>query len=223
MPYTKDLNSEMEKATFSHDIASQVLYPLLTASMETVLNHVLYQENVLKPARNRLAGKVLALSINEFPRSIYLVFSEQQVDVLSQWDDEIDCLIKTKLLTLIKLRDRQKMSELINRGDITIDGDMQVVQNWSALLDMAQWDPAQYLAPYIGDIAAQGLTVVAGKGVQLFSSLLSHQKDYLRDALIEEWKTAPSALETVHFYDEIEEVAQQTAELEKRLGILEKK
>ncbi len=223
MPYTKDLNSEMEKATFSHDIASQVLYPLLTASMETALNHVLYQENVLKPARNRLAGKVLALSINEFPRSIYLVFSEQQVDVLSQWDDETDCLIKTKLLTLIKLRDRQKMSELINRGDITIDGDMQVVQNWSALLDMAQWDPAQYLAPYIGDIAAQSLTVVAGKGVQLFSSLLSHQKDYLRDALIEEWKTAPSALETVHFYDEIEEVAQQTAELEKRLGTLEKK
>lgn len=37
----------MEKATFSHDIASQVLYPLLTASMETALNHVLYQENVL--------------------------------------------------------------------------------------------------------------------------------------------------------------------------------
>lgn len=223
MHYTKDLNSEMEKATFSHDIASQVLYPLLTASMETALNHVLYQEHVLKPARNRLAGKVLALSINEFPRSIYLVFSEQQVDVLSQWDDETDCLIKTKLLTLIKLRDRQKMSELINRGDITIDGDMQVVQNWSALLDMAQWDPAQYLAPYIGDIAAQSLTVVAGKGVQLFSSLLSHQKDYLRDALIEEWKTAPSALETVHFYDEIEELAQQTAELEKRLGTLEKK
>ena len=88
---------------------------------------------------------------------------------------------------------------------------------------MAQWEPAQYLAPYIGDIAAQSLTVVAGKGVQLFSSLLSHQKDYLRDALIEEWKTAPSALETVHFYDEIEELAQQTAELEKRLGTLEKK
>lgn len=119
---------------------------------------------------------MLALSINEFPRSIYLVFSEQQVDVLSQWDDETDCLIKTKLRTLIKLRDRQKMSALINRGDITIDGDMQVVQNWSALLDMAQWEPAQYLAPYIGDLAAQSLTVVAGKGVQLFSSLLSQQK-----------------------------------------------
>ncbi|RLR63159.1 hypothetical protein CKA49_35325, partial [Pseudomonas aeruginosa] len=112
----------MEKVTFSHDIASQVLYPLLTASMETALNHVLYQENVLKPARNRLAGKVLALSINEFPHSIYLIFSEQQVDVLSQWNDETDCTIKTKLLTLIKLTDRQKMSELINRGDITIEG-----------------------------------------------------------------------------------------------------
>lgn len=213
----------MEKATFSHDIASQVLYPLLTASMETALNHVLYQENVLKPARNRLAGKVLALSINEFPHSIYLIFREQQVDVLSQWNDETDCTIKTKLLTLIKLTDRQKMSELINRGDISIEGDMQVVQNWSALLDMAQWDPAQYLAPYIGDLAAQGLSNVVGKGIQTFSGLFSRQKTYLRDALIEEWKTAPSTLETIHFYDEIEQVAQQTAELEKRLGKLEKK
>ncbi|MEQ5261437.1 hypothetical protein ABN232_19695, partial [Morganella morganii] len=69
----------------------------------------------------------------------------------------------------------------------------------------------------------QSLTVVAGKGVQLFSSLLSQQKGYLRDALIEEWKTAPSTLETVHFYDEIEQLVQQTAELEKRLGTLEKK
>ncbi|MEQ4924224.1 ubiquinone biosynthesis accessory factor UbiJ [Proteus hauseri] len=213
----------MEKASFSHDIASQVLYPLLTASMETALNHVLYQENVLKPARNRLAGKVLALSIDEFPHSIYLIFSEQQIDVLSQWDDKTDCTIKTKLLTLMKLTDRQKMSALINRGDIVIDGDMQVVQHWSALLDMAEWDPAQYLAPYIGDLAAQGLSVVAGKSVQVLTTLFSRQKDYLRDTLIEEWKTAPSTLETVHFYDEIEQLEQQTAEFEKRLSTLEKK
>ncbi|MDK6201456.1 SCP2 domain-containing protein [Proteus mirabilis] len=213
----------MEKATFSHDIASQVLYPLITASMETALNHVLYQENVLKPARNRLAGKVLALSINEFPQSIYLIFSEQQVDVLTQWNDETDCTIKTKLLTLIKLTDRQKLSELINRGDITIEGDMQVVQNWSALLDMAPWEPAQYLAPYIGDLAAEGLSLAANKGLKLFTTLFGRQKAYLRDALIEEWKTAPSTLETVHFYDEIEQLAQQTAELEKRLSTLEKK
>ena len=103
----------------------------------------------------------MALSINEFPQSIYLIFSEQQVDVLTQWNDETDCTIKTKLLTLIKLTDRQKLSELINRGDITIEGDMQVVQNWSALLDMAPWEPAQYLAPYIGDLAAEGLSLAA--------------------------------------------------------------
>lgn len=213
----------MEKVTFSHDIAAKVLYPLLTASMETALNHVLYQENVLKPARNRLAGKVLALSINEFPHTFYLVFSEQQVDILTQWNDKADCTIKTKLLTLIKLTDRQKMSELINRGDITIEGDMQIVQHWSALLDMAEWQPAQYLAPYIGDLAAQGISVVAGKGLQLFSSVFCQQKTYLRDTLIEEWKTAPSTLEVTHFYDEIEQIAQKIADLEKRFNTLEKK
>ena len=37
------------------------------------------------------------------------------------------------------------MSELINRGDITIDGDMGC-SKWSALLDMAQWE-ASNVAP----------------------------------------------------------------------------
>ena len=120
--------------------------------------------------------------VDDNPQTVGVIPIENSIEGTVR--ESSDCLIKTKLRTLIKLRDRHKMSALINRGDITIDGDMQVVQNWSALLDMAQWEPAQYLAPYIGDLAAQSLTVVAGKGVQLFSSLLSQQKGYLRDALI---------------------------------------
>ena len=36
-------------------------------------------------------------------------------------------------------------------------GDIQVVQNFVALTDLAEFDPAELLAPFIGDIAAEGI------------------------------------------------------------------
>ena len=100
-------------------------------------------------------------------------------------------------------------------------GDMQVVQHWSSLLDMAIWDPAHYLSPYLGDVAAQGISQVLRKGASLASHLACRQKNYIKDTLLEEWKMAPNPLELAYFSDEVEQVSDSLSELEKRLSQLE--
>lgn len=128
--------------TFAENIPSpvspQALYPVVAGFLETVLNRLLYSENVLKPARARLTGKTLTLRLTEPDMQFTLIFSEKQLDVISRWEDPADCVLQTRFLTLLKLKDKQQLLALIRQGDVIIDGDMQVIQHFSALLDMAE-------------------------------------------------------------------------------------
>ncbi|WP_242689489.1 ubiquinone biosynthesis protein UbiJ [Photorhabdus cinerea] len=202
---------------------NSTLMPVLTAVMETSLNRILYREPVLRPARIRLVGKVLSIELKEMNTPLTLVFSEKQVDVLSQWTESADCTVKTNFSVLLKLRDRQQLSRLLNNGEIVIEGDMQVVQQWSVLLDMVEWDLAHYLSPYVGDIAAEGINQVIKKGFQFFSGSIACQKNYLAETLTEEWKLAPNKLEVAHFSEEVSVLTEDIRQIEQRLAVLEEK
>lgn len=197
--------------------------PLMTAGIENILNTFLWRDRGLKAARQRLVGKVLRVELKEFSSPIVLVFSEQQLDVLAQWEGEADCLVTTGLGTLPKLRDRQQLTALIRSGELEVQGDLQVVQNWVALMDFAEFDPAELLAPYIGDIAAEGISKVIRGGGKLFKKGFTRNQQYLSEAITEEWKMAPGSLEVAWFAEETAAVERKVDALVARLNKLENK
>lgn len=199
------------------------LTPLLTAGLETALNQILYRDRGLKAARQRLNGRSLAIELAELKQPLIFIFSDQQVDVLGDWCDTPDCKVKTRLATLRKLRDRQQLTSLIRSGELEVEGDLQVVQQFSALIDLAELDPAEYLAPWIGDIAAQGISQAARRGLQLVRGNLDRKQSYLGQALTEEWRLAPGGLELAWFAEEVDAAARELAALEARLKQLEGK
>ncbi|MDN8543856.1 MULTISPECIES: SCP2 domain-containing protein [unclassified Erwinia] len=199
------------------------LTPLLTAGLETALNQILYRDRGLKAARQRLNGRSLAIELAELKQPLIFIFSDQQVDVLGDWCDTPDCKVKTRLATLRKLRDRQQLTSLIRSGELEVEGDLQVVQQFSALIDLAELDPAEYLAPWIGDIAAQGISQAARRGLQLVRGNLDRKQSYLGQALTEEWRLAPGGLELAWFAEEVDAAARELAALETRLKQLEGK
>ena len=199
------------------------LTPLLTASLETALNQILYRDRGLKTARQRLNGRSLAIVLAELKQPLTFVFSERQVDVLGEWADQADCTVITRLSTLPKLRDRQQLTTLIRSGELEVQGDLQVVQNFSALLDLAELDPAEYLAPLVGDIAAEGLSQFARRGWQAMRRDLQRKQSYLAQTLTEEWRVAPGKLELTWFADEVDALSDSLVALEARLGKLEAK
>ena len=115
--------------------------PLVTAGLETVLNAFLWRDRALKPARQRLLGKVLRVELQELSDPVVLVFSERQLDVLGAWEGEADCTVRTRLSVLPQLRNRQQLTALIRSGDLEVEGDLQVVQNTVTLCDLAEFDP----------------------------------------------------------------------------------
>lgn len=200
-----------------------ILTPLLTAGLETALNHILYRDRSMKAARQRLSGKVLSLSLQEFSQPITLVFSEQQLDVLGEWQGNSDCTVKTSLRTLPELRDRQQLTRLLRSGALDVEGDLQVVQNFSALLDMAELDPAEYLAPWVGDIVAQGMSQSARRAFTFFRSDLQRKQVYLAETLTEEWRVTPGALELAWFAEEVDAMTRSLDALSARIAQLEAK
>ncbi|TDS67485.1 ubiquinone biosynthesis protein UbiJ [Pantoea sp. PNA 14-12] len=202
---------------------AMTLTPVITAGIETALNRILYRDRGLKSARQRLAGKVLMLRLSELSWPLVLVFSEQQLDVLSDWQDSSDCTVITQLKSLPKLRDRQQLMTLIRSGELQVEGDLQVVQQFSALMDLAELDPAEYLAPWIGDIAAQGISQGAQRAFRLFKAETQRRQDYLGQALTEEWRVAPGALEFAWFAEEVSAMERSLEALNARLAQLEAK
>lgn len=165
--------------------------PLVTAGIENVLNAFLYRAPALKAARQRLNGKVLRIVLKEFSTPLVLVFSERQLDVLGEWEGEADCSVITHMSVLPKLRDRQQLTALIRSGELEVEGDIQVVQNFVALSDLAEFDPAELLAPFIGDIAAEGIGKAIHGGTAFLRKNLQRQQRYAAEVLTEEWRMAP--------------------------------
>ena len=197
--------------------------PLVTAGIENVLNAFLYRAPALKTARQRLNGKVLRIVLKEFSTPLVLVFSERQLDVLGEWEGEADCSVITHMSVLPKLRDRQQMTVLIRSGELEVEGDIQVVQNFVALSDQAEFDPAELLAPYIGDIAAEGISKTLRTGSAFLRKGLLRQQRYAAEVLTEEWRMAPGPLEVAWFAEETAAVERAVDVLTKRLEKLEGK
>ncbi len=199
------------------------LKPLMTGSIETAINALLWREKALKPARQRLIGKVLRVELKEFSSPLVLVFSERQVDVLGAWEGEADCTVITRVSVLPQLRNRQQLTALIRNNDLEVQGDLQVVQNLVSLADLAEFDPAELLAPYTGDIAAEGVSKLLRGGAKFLQHGLARQQHYVAETLTEEWRLAPGALEVAWFAEETAAVERELAALTKRLEKLEGK
>ncbi|WP_029684823.1 ubiquinone biosynthesis protein UbiJ [Tatumella saanichensis] len=197
--------------------------PLLTAAAESVLNRVLYQDRGLKAARLRLKGKVLTLRFSELPRPLVLVFSEQQLDVLSEWQGDSDCTVSLAFPVLAELRDRQKLTELIKQERLDVQGDLQVIQQFSALTDLAELDPAEYLAPWVGDVAAQGIFRAVKRAFSFVRNDISGKQQQIGEFITQEWRVAPGALEIAWFCEETTALDLQLNALEARLAQREKK
>ena len=199
------------------------LKPLVTAGVENLLNTFLYRSPALKSARTRLQSKVLRMDLKGFSTPLVLVFSERQVDVLGAWEGEADCTVITHASDLQKIRDRQQLTTLIGSGELEVQGDIQVVQNFVALADLAEFDPAELLAPYTGDIVAEGVSKALRGGAKFLCHTMQRQQRYVAEAITEEWRMAPGPLEVAWFAEETAAVERAVESLAKRLEKLEVK
>ncbi|MEJ2766506.1 SCP2 domain-containing protein [Photobacterium sp. MCCC 1A19761] len=195
---------------------------LVTGAIETSLNALLKDDADSQRRLARLRGKAISVTLNEFNKQLIFIFS-QQIDVLAAYEGDVDCRLALNLSVLPELRQQANLTQLIKADKLSLDGDIQLAQQFSSLLSGLKPDVAEILSQYTGDIVAH--TVVSGfkNGVETLRRGAERRQRDLAEVITEEWRLAPQALEVAYFADQVDDLRTDVARLESRLNqILER-
>lgn len=203
------------------NLKQHLMLPQFTFGLiETAFNALLKRSPHIEPNLRKLNGKVLKIALTSPQIDFFLLFSEKRIDWLGNYEGEPDCSVQLAVETLPKLADKQKLTELINNKSLILHGDIQVLQHFTALLEQLEKDPAELLSPFIGDVLAQTSTDFAKKVADKIKSQFELNNQHLVENLMQERPVLVHRLQAVHFYDQVEELAQQAVKLEQRFAKL---
>lgn len=192
---------------------------LVTGAIETSLNALLKDNDENQRRLTRLRGKVIGVTVNEFGKQLYFIFS-QQIDVLAVYEGDVDCQLAFNLSVLPELRQQANLTQLIKADKLALDGDIQLAQQFSTLLSGLKPDIEEILSQYTGDIVAHTLVSGMKRGANLVRHGLARRQRDLAEVITEEWRLAPQALEIAHFADQVDDLKTEVARCEARLNRL---
>lgn len=176
---------------------------LLCGLLEKGVNQLHQLDSSAESKRKQLNGTIIAARLQELNLPLYFVISEQQIDVLNQFEGEPDCAIKVSAQALHKLQDNRQLTQLIKSGELEVDGDIQLVQKFAMLLTDMQIDWEEHLSQKIGDVLAHKFFQHSKQAMQNTQSQYKRIEKQSALYLTEEVKLAPSALEVAYFSDQV--------------------
>ena len=191
----------------------------VTGAVETALNQLVKDDVDSQRRLSRLRGKVISVTLNEFGKTLYFIFS-QQIDVLAAYEGEVDCQLALNLTALPELRQQANVTQLIKADKLSLEGDLQLAQHFSSLLSGLQPDIEEKLSHYSGDVIAH--TVVSGvkSSNRFIQQRLRKRQRNLAQTLTEEWKLLPQPLEIAYFSDQVDDLKSDVGCFEARLNQL---
>jgi len=191
--------------------------------LERVLNSSSFHDKYINAVRSRLSGKVLSLKLGELSFSLSFLFTEHHIDVFTDWSGSAGCTIITRFDTLLRLmKNRETLSLLIRDGKIIVEGDIQIIQHSVTLFDLVEWDIAECLSPYCGDLVAETVKQFLCKGHDFVVSHLKRKKRHLSEAITEEWRLIPPSLAVESFKKEVCAIRLDVEALNARISRMEK-
>ncbi|WP_058120334.1 SCP2 domain-containing protein [Photobacterium kishitanii] len=191
----------------------------VTGAIETALNQLVKDDADSQRRLSRLRGKVISVTLNEFGKTLYFIFS-QQIDVLAVYEGDVDCQLALNLTVLPELRQQANVTQLIKADKLALDGDLQLAQHFSSLLSGLKPDLEEKLSHYSGDIVAHTVVSSVKSSGQFLQQRLLKRQQNLAQTLTEEWRLLPQPLEIAYFADQVDDLKSDVACFEARLNQL---
>ncbi|GLS92627.1 SCP2 domain-containing protein [Psychromonas marina] len=191
---------------------------LVCGLLETGVNKLHQLDSSAKQKRKALDGTIIGVSLKEINKPLYFVISNQQIDLLSQFEGQPDCFIRVNFLALIELQDNHQLTNLIKSGQLEVDGDIKTVQKFAQLLTEMDIDWEEHLSKKVGDLLAHKIVYHAKQCKKTFTKQSDKAHKQLTEIITEELKVAPGPLEVAYFCDQVSDIEKQVAALEKQLA-----
>jgi ubiquinone biosynthesis protein UbiJ len=190
----------------------------LTGSIESAINAYLATRPSARNTLSKLAGQSLGITLLPQELRITLIFSDDQVAVMREFDGEPTTHLTGAASDLLKLLNDPN-SVMFGQG-VEVKGDSALLQRLSHAFDNPTLDWEDWLADQIGDLPAAMVMKPINQSIEWANNsrqtLTMTAKEYLQ----EEINLLPTRVEFEGFIDDTRQLKQRAELIERRLGRL---
>lgn len=197
----------------------QELSLLLSAAIETGFKRITTLAADKYHRQYKLHGEVLCIELEQLSWPIYLIFAKD-IQVLSHYEGDVTTKVKADITTLYQLTEGANLTELIKQDKLALEGDLQLLQNFSHFMQNLDIDIAEPISRYIGDAPTHMLQSKVEQSVTNLKSIAIKTKAHISQLTTEEYKLAPHRLEYIHFKDQLDELNTDIEHIEQRINKL---
>jgi len=187
-------------------------------SAEKMVNKVLSLDEEILASLEKLAGKVFEIDVLNTDIRIFILPTGEGISLASEYEGNADVAIKGRPSALLGMITAEK----IGAGDIEINGNVGLAQQFQSILKNMEIDWEEYLSHFVGDITAHNVgnflrgvsrfAMATGKTIGLdISEYLRYEKEVLLDKL-----------ELDEFIQTVDKLRNDVERLQKRVERLEK-
>jgi ubiquinone biosynthesis accessory factor UbiJ len=195
---------------------------MLTQIFENLLNRNLAGSPAARELCAQLRGQTLAVHADTANFSVGIESCGDSLKLLRPAPEAVAACLRGSPISLVALAGPDP-EQIIRRGDVRIDGDAEIAQQFQRLLALLRPDLTDELARFAGDVAAHRLARLAGSaasyGRQTATTAVRNTFEYLAH---EKGDLVPRA-EGEAFYQDVEQLRDDAARLASRLTVLEER
>ena len=192
------------------------LPPAIAPLIELPLNRALQLDEHTLQQVTALSGKVIGIDLQILNVQFYLAPTLDGVQVLPSYDSEADTIIRGSPLSLLHVAITKERDALI-KGEVTIDGDVQLGQKFQRILNNLDIDWEEPLSKIVGDVAAhqigESIRGFFDFGKKAFDSITHSTAEYY----VEETQDVVSSTELDRFGSKVDELRAGVDRLEARV------
>ena len=194
-----------------------------SAGLQAALNQFLALDPRAKSRFQALAGKVLAIQLQDLRHTLFFIPTAEDVQIFSHYDGKVDTEITGSSLNILMMATSQQPGDNLFKGSVKISGDTQLGQDFQDILRSVDIDWEEHLASITGDIVAHKVGN-AVRGIMAWGqqSMRTLQQD-ISEYVHYETQLAPTDFEIQEFNQAVDSVRDAVERIAARVDRLAKK
>lgn len=201
----------------------------LIATIETALNQYINMDSAATAKLSSLAGKVIAIELQGWDFTLYLLPDAQGIQVMSAYAGKADTVIKGTPVALFNMSKGESTAATLREQNINIEGDLELGQQFNQFFKQLDIDWEEQLAQVFtkftsestGDLIAHKLGCAAQDFQQWQTQAKQTLEQNIAEYLQQESKILPFAEEVEPFFSAIDTLRNDVDRLEARIERLQ--
>ena len=189
-------------------------------TLESAINTYIHLDPESQHRLRLLEGKVVAIEFTGPAPTFYVLFSGENLELLSEYSLEPHTRIIGSPLSLGRLGLRSRDAGIFV-GDVEITGDIELAQEVKTFFSHIEIDWEEHLSQIIGDHSAHTLGQLFKRGKRWFKHVSKTLTQNLNEYIHEEACYFPTSVELDNFYDDVIEIRNDVERLWARVTRLQ--